>query len=141
MLLNPVRRSEIRSPPRPADMVFLVDCSKSMGLSRPNNRLEQVKRGVRRCDPAGAPYGQASLASAVSSRRPQASRILRADEDATLLLDALQRLPARFGADRPAGVVIFSDGRTTETTGFQEAAESYRRSGTPLHVFPVNDQA
>ncbi|MFZ1933511.1 MAG: glutamine amidotransferase, partial [Thermoguttaceae bacterium] len=45
-----------------------------------------------------------------------------------------------FGADRPAGVVIFSDGRTTETTGFQEAAESYRRSGTPLHVFPVSDR-
>ena len=61
---------------------------------------------------------------------------LRADDDATLLLDALQRLPARFGADRPAGVVIFSDGRTTETTGFQEAAESYRKSGMPLHVFP-----
>ena len=65
---------------------------------------------------------------------------LRADDDATLLLDALQRLPARFGADRPAGVVIFSDGRTTETSGFQEAADSYRKSGMPLHVFPVSDQ-
>jgi len=57
---------------------------------------------------------------------------LRGDDDATLLLDPCSGLPARFGADRPAGVVIFSDGRTTETSGFQEAADSYPRSGHAL---------
>jgi uncharacterized membrane protein len=140
MLLNPVHRSEIHSPPRPADVVFLVDCSKSMGLNRPGNRLEQVKDALRQCNAVGPlvrpsvfRFGR-QLSAAVSVEE------LRADDDATLLLDALQRLPARFGADRPAGVVIFSDGRTTETAGFQEAAESYRRSSTPLHVFPVSDR-
>ena len=140
MLLNPVHRSEIRSPPRAAEVVFLVDCSKSMGLNRPGNRLEQVKEALRQCNvstssvrPSVFCFGrQLSAASSVEE--------LRAEDDATLLLDALQRLPARFGADRPAGVIIFSDGRTTETTGFQEAAESYRKSEMPLHVFPVSDQ-
>ena len=32
---------------------------------------------------------------------------LSADDDATLLLDALEKLPARFGADRPAGESFF----------------------------------
>jgi uncharacterized membrane protein len=140
MLLNPVRRTELRSPPRPADMVYLVDCSKSMGLNRSGNRLEQVKDALRQCT---APR---------SSVRPSVFRFgrqlgavsnfdeLQADDDATLLLDALQRLPARFGADRPAGVVVFSDGRTTETSGFREAAESYRQGKMPIHVFPVSDQ-
>jgi uncharacterized membrane protein len=140
ILLNPVHRSEIRTPPRQAEIAFLVDCSKSMGLNRPGNRLEQVKQALRQCDaskcsvrPSVFSFGrQLSAAASVEE--------LRADDDATLLLDALQRLPARFGADRPAGVVIFSDGRTTETSGFQEAAESYRKSGMPLHVFPVSDQ-
>ena len=140
MLLNPVHRSEIRSPPRPGEIVFLVDCSKSMGLNRPDNRLEQVKQALRQCDvsrfsvrPSVFSFGrQLSAASSIEE--------LRGDDDATLLLDALQRLPARFGADRPAGVVIFSDGRTTETSGFQEAAESYRKSGMPLHVFPISDR-
>ena len=140
ILLNPVHRSEIRTPPRPAEIAFLVDCSKSMGLNRPGNRLEQVKQALRQCDaskcsvrPSVFSFGrQLSAAASVEE--------LRADDDATLLLDALQRLPARFGADRPAGVVIFSDGRTTETSGFQEAAESYRKSGMPLHVFPVSDR-
>jgi uncharacterized membrane protein len=139
MLFNPVERSEIRTPSRPADMVFLVDCSKSMGLNRPGNRIEQVKEALRRCN-----LPQASVRPSVFGFGRQLSAVssfeeLRADEDATQLLDALQRLPARFGADRPAGVVIFSDGRTTETSGFQEAAESYRKGNTPLHVFPVSD--
>ena len=42
--------------------------------------------------------------------------------------------PARFGGNRPAGVVVFSDGRTTETAGFKEAAEGYRKWKVPLHV-------
>ena len=31
------------SPPQPAEMVYLVDCSQSMGLDRPISRLDQVK--------------------------------------------------------------------------------------------------
>ena len=46
MLLNPVHRSEIRSPPRPGEIVFLVDCSKSMGLNRPGNRLGAGEGGA-----------------------------------------------------------------------------------------------
>ena len=140
MLLNPVQRSEIRLPPQPAGIALLVDCSKSMGLNRPGNRLDQVKQTLQQCSVPGdsvrpSVFRFGRQLSAVSSIDE-----LRAEDDATLLLDALQRLPARFGADRPAGVIIFSDGRTTETAGFQEAAESYRKSEVPLHVFPVSDQ-
>jgi uncharacterized membrane protein len=139
ILLNPVERSEVRMPARPAEVVLLVDCSKSMGVNPPRNRLEQVKDTLRQANlPRAAvrlsAYRFGRQLSAVSSLDE-----LRAEDDKTLLLDALQRLPARFGADRPASVVIFSDGRTTETAGFQEVAESFRKAGTPLHVFPAND--
>ena len=102
ILLNPVRRSEIRLPPQPAEIVFLVDCSKSMGLSRPGNRLEQVKEVLRQCNLPGS-----SVRASVFRFGRQLSAVstldeLAADDDATLLLDALERLPARFGR-RSAG--------------------------------------
>lgn len=143
LLLNPTEVTEIKAPPSPAEMVFLVDCSQSMGLDRPISRLEQVKRVLQQ---------SITPSSATSSVRPvvyrfgrQVSAIssldeLQADDDATRLLDPLERLPAQCGANRPAGVVILSDGRTTETSGFKEIAEIYKTWKVPLHVFPVSDQ-
>ncbi|MBN2579509.1 MAG: hypothetical protein JXB10_10995 [Pirellulales bacterium] len=144
LLLNPTEVTEIRSPSRPAEMVFLVDCSQSMALDRPVSRLEQVRRVLQETEPRGpgSPplrisrfrFGRQMLATANLEE-------LRAEDDATLLLDALERLPSRFGGNRPAGVVVFSDGRTTETSGFREVAAGYRKMKVPLHVFPVSDRS
>jgi uncharacterized membrane protein len=142
LLLNPVRVTEARLPSRPPEVVYLVDCSRSMALDRPTSRLNQVKRALRdarRYIPAESPlkislyrFGD-QLAAATSADEFQAT------EEATRLLAALERLPARFEDGRPGGLVVFSDGRATETSGFDEIAAGYRRLGVPIHVFPVGD--
>jgi uncharacterized membrane protein len=143
LLMNPTEVKEIPSPPHPAEMVYLVDCSQSMGLDRPISRLDQVKETIRQSNPANPSQSSVRLSmfrfgrqlAAVSSLEE-----LRAEDDATQLLNALERLPTRFGGNRPAGVVVFSDGRTTETDGFKEAAEGYRKWKVPLHVVPMTDR-
>lgn len=144
LLLNPTEIKEIPSPPHPAEMVYLVDCSQSMGLDRPLSRLEQVKDTIRQSTPSHPSDSSVRLSMFRFGRQLAAASSLeefRADDDATKLLDALERLPTRYGGNRPAGVVVFSDGRTTETEGFKEAAEGYRKWKVPVHVVPMNDQS
>jgi uncharacterized membrane protein len=142
ILLNFIRVTETRLPPRAPEVVYLVDCSRSMALDRPASRLDQVKQAIARAAsrPESGPQPRTSLyrfgdrLTAVP-----AATDLRPTDDATRLLEALERLPSHFTDGLPAGVVIFSDGRTTESAGFDELAAGYRRLGVPLHVFPVGD--
>jgi uncharacterized membrane protein len=143
ILLNCVRVTETRLPPRAAEVVFLADCSRSMVLDRPVSRLDQVKQAIgksQRLLKADPPprislyrFGDRLAASPTVND-------LRPTDEATRLLEALEQLPARFTDGPPAGVVVFSDGRTTETTGFEDLAAGYRRLGVPVHVFPVGDR-
>ncbi|HEV3082105.1 MAG TPA: hypothetical protein VGY66_20150, partial [Gemmataceae bacterium] len=48
LLLNPVQVSQTRLPPHVPEMVYLVDCSRSMALDQPQNRLEQVKDAIEK---------------------------------------------------------------------------------------------
>jgi uncharacterized membrane protein len=142
ILLNLVRVTETRLPPRVPEVVYLVDCSRSMALDRPQSRLDQVKQAItqaRRRLPPDAPrvslyrFGdRLAAASAPDDLRPT--------DDATRLLDALDRLPSHFTDGPPAGVVVFSDGRATETAGFDDIAAGYRRLGVPVHVYAVGDR-
>lgn len=142
LLLNPMRVTESRAPPRPAEVVFLVDCSRSMALDRPLRRLDQVKQvldAAHRPLTAGVPpqirqyrFGRQLLAATTTGA-------LNPEDDATLLRESLERLPGHFGGDRPASVIVFSDGRTEEAGGFAELASAYRELGVPIHVFPVGD--
>jgi uncharacterized membrane protein len=143
LLLNPTEVKQIPTPPRPAEMVYLVDCSQSMGLDRPVSRLDRMKEAIQQSTPH--PSDKSPVRVDLFHFGRQLSAVsgvndLHAEDDATLLLSALERLPTRFGENRPAGVVVFSDGRTTETTGFKEAAEAYRKWNVPLHVMAANDR-
>jgi uncharacterized membrane protein len=142
ILLNLVRVTETRLPPRVPEVVYLVDCSRSMALDRPQSRLDQVKQAIAQAGlrlPPDPPrvslyrFGDQLAAAAGADD-------LRPTEDATRLLDALDRLPSHFTNGPPAGVVVFSDGRATETAGFDEIAAGYRRLGVPVHVYPVGDR-
>jgi uncharacterized membrane protein len=140
ILLNFVRVTETRLPPRLPVIVYLVDGSRSMALDRPVSRLDQVKGIIALAD------SQARAANRLATRLYRFGDELKAvtninelrpTDDATRLRAALESLPAQFTDQMPVGVVIFSDGRTTETSGFEEIATGYRRLGVPIHVFPV----
>jgi uncharacterized membrane protein len=142
VLLNLVRVTETQLPPRPPEVLYLVDCSRSMALDRPVSRLDQVQQAIaqgQRRLPPNPPrvslYRFGTDLAAVSNAKD-----LQPTDDSTHLLAALDQLPAHFTDGPPVGVVIFSDGRTAETAGFAELAAGYRRLGVPLHVFPVGDR-
>src|SRR5262245_42439204 len=142
ILLNLVSVSEARLPPHSPEVVYLIDCSRSMALDRPLPRLEVVKRAIA---------GSGRLVTVSPSPRVSMYRFgegLKATTNlgeidptdaATRRLEAWNRLPSHFADGPRAGVVIFSDGRTSETAGFEEIATGYRRLGVPMHVFPVGD--
>jgi uncharacterized membrane protein len=141
VLLNRVRVRETRLPPRAAEVVCLVDCSRSMALDRPVTRLDQVKQAIaaaqRRLPPEGPRLRFLRFGEDISAA--DGLNALQPVEDATRLMDALDRLPSHFSDGPPAGVVIFSDGRSNETADVEEVAAGYRRLGAPLHVFPVGE--
>ena len=140
ILLNLVSVSEAKLPPRAPEMVYLVDCSRSMALDRPLPRLDVVKQAITQSgrlvttnpSPHVSTYRFGDGLAATTNLSD-----LSATDDSTRLLESLYRLPSHFADGPPAGVVIFSDGRTNETAGFEEIAAGYRRLGVPLHVFPV----
>ena len=142
ILLDPVRTSETRTPGERPTAIYLVDGSRSMGLERPSSRLDGVVREISRAessiDPGRMPnierYRFGRRLSAVSPDEPA-----RAVDDESRLLDALERLPSRFGATPPFGVFVFSDGRASESAGFDRVAEGYKTLGVPIHVLPVGD--
>src|SRR5262249_59426530 len=126
--------------PKSSEVVYFIDCARSMALDRPLPRLEVVKRAIA---------GSGRLVTVSPSPRVSMYRFgeglkattnlgeIAPTDDATRLLEALNRLPSHFADGPPAGVVIFSDGRTSETAGFEEIATGYRRFGVPIHGFPV----
>jgi uncharacterized membrane protein len=142
ILLNLVSVSEARLPPRAPEVVYLVDCSRSMALDRPVARLDIIKQAISRSGQlitANPPPRVSTYRFGEGLAATTSLTDLSPTDDATRLLEALVRLPSHFADGPPAGVVIFSDGRTTETAGFEEIAAGYRRLGVPLHVFPVGD--
>ena len=142
LLLNPVRVREIRLPPRLPSVAYLVDCSRSMALDSPASRLEQVKETLdesNRLLPATNPprvvlyrFGQELIAVDDVQQ-------LVAEDDATQLLEALERLPSLVEEDVPKGIVVFSDGRATQSANYDDIAAAYRRLNVPIHVFPIGD--
>src|SRR5207302_2386032 len=134
LLLNPVRVSETQLPPRVPELVYLVDCSRSMALDQPESRLDQVKRVLEKSKrlAAKAPAPRVGLYRFGTDLLAASEiRELRADDDATRLVDALERLPSRFSEAPPGGLVVFSDGRTTENAGLEEIVAAYRRLKIP----------
>jgi uncharacterized membrane protein len=141
LLLNPVRITENRLPPVAPEVVYLVDCSRSMALEKPFSRLQQIKQVIARSNdlmPGKTPahtslyrFGQDLLAL-------KSTEQLDANDDATRLHEALAHLLSRFER-LPKSVVVFSDGRTTEPGDAAAVVAAYRRLQVPVHVFPVGD--
>jgi len=142
ILLDPVRRNEFQLPARPAQVLALVDGSRSMALDAPVSRLDQVKQAIQASDSAPRVPDQARLSlfrfGAQLAIAPDIWRLSPLD-DASRLSDALEKLPTRFSRDPPKAIVVFSDGVVTDAEGLAEVAAGYQRLKIPLHVYPVGD--
>ncbi len=142
ILLDPVRVATTRVPGERPEAVFLYDGSRSMALERPTSRLGRVEGLASEARAAVAPgrlppiaryrFGR-ELAAIADGEAP------RPLDDESKLRDALERLPSRFGATLPSGVFVLSDGRSSESTGFDQVARGYAKLGVPIHVVPAGD--
>jgi uncharacterized membrane protein len=142
ILQDPVRRSEFQLPARPAQVIALVDCSRSMALDAPWSRLDQVRQAIEACESAARGDDEARLAlfrfGAQLSSSPDLRRLAALDESSELGA-ALENLPSRFSREPPRAVVIFSDGIATDPGRLSDVGAGYRRLGIPLHVYPVGN--
>ncbi|MFN0054737.1 MAG: glutamine amidotransferase [Planctomycetales bacterium] len=140
VLLNPVWRKEHRLPPRPAEVSFLVDASRSMALEHPLSRALQVQQAMQAAEgrlPAeGRPHVQLYRFGQLLSSAADLTRLTPSD-DATRMSQALEQLPGRFPRDPPQGVVLFSDGAADDPERLSDVAADYRRMRVPIHVYPV----
>jgi len=143
ILLNPVKRDEIQLPAEPANVTYLVDCSRSMALDRPIARLDQAKQIIQQTDlqltANDRPrihlfrFGE-QLASAADISQ------LTANDDASQLSEALKKLPSRFGTDLPRSIVVFSDGAVGSAFNVEEIAAIYKKLKLPIHVVALGDR-
>ncbi|MGE5192480.1 MAG: glutamine amidotransferase [Deltaproteobacteria bacterium] len=140
ILLNPVRRHELRLPAQPAQVDFLMDVSRSMAFDQPNTRTAHVQAALAGMNnwltgpdrPRVQLYRfgeQLSSASDLAALQPR--------DDASRLAAALEQLPMRFSRVPPRAVVVFSDGAIDDAERLAEIAEGYRRMHVPIHVYPV----
>jgi uncharacterized membrane protein len=143
IFLNPVRRHEQHLPPRPANVVFLVDCSRSMALDRPFSRIQRAQSAM-----------QTALQQSQSSVPPRIQLFrfgrqlavvpnvvgFQPSDDVTDLQTALQQLPSRFTGDPPQALVVFSDGAAQDTDKLSDLSAAYRELGLPVHVYPTGNQ-
>ncbi len=144
ILGNPVQVSEAKLPARVPGVIQLVDVSRSMGLDSPQSRLAQVQQTLNlslQLTQAGQNKVRLSTFRFGKESEPLTGP-LQPRDDATRLLEALEDLPARFGEDLPKGVIVFSDGRSTDeiaSNTWNELAAGFKALGVPLHVFPVGN--
>lgn len=141
VLLNPVERREHRLPDQPAQVQFLVDSSRSMALEQPLSRSMQVQQAIQVVDAqlqqqADRPRVQLFRFGYQLSSAADLSQVQPVD-NVTLLADALEQLPMRFGRELPRAVVVFSDGVADDAERLAEAATSFRNMKIPVHVYPV----
>lgn len=124
-------------------VALLIDCSQSMALGRDQARLDQTKQTID------------SVSRRVQSTRPLSLPLyrfgnhlakvpnlteLRANEDASLLGDALERLPSRLAGENPQAVVLFSDGAIPDTEQWSEMADTYQKLNLPVYAMLPEQQ-
>ena len=82
----------------------------------------------------------AQSTSTLADSKAKQPRLAPTDSD-TQLLGALRQVPSRFGRRRPAGIVLFSDGRAHDESGVEQLATQFAKLNVPVHVVPVGDTA
>lgn len=113
--------------------------SSSLAGDSPNRALNGEKPGSSaRSFPANQ-AGKLNAAEVPPSKTKSKSKPLLPTDSDTQLLTALRQVSSRFGRRPPAGIVVFSDGRTHDESGAEEIASQFARLNVPVHVVPVGD--
>jgi uncharacterized membrane protein len=142
LLLNPIDRQETVLPPRPPSIVLLVDCSQSMSLGVGSSRIDRVKQmidGAMRRIPMERPIQVRFFRFGNHLAKVPSLADLDANEDASRLYEALERLPSRIAGDSPDAVVLFSDGAVPQKDELTEIAAAYRERNIPVHAMIPGD--
>jgi uncharacterized membrane protein len=168
LLSNPVHVVESDGARVPADVFLLLDSSESMaldddGVSRWSQAIDLMRKAIATDDaPITAnlslfqfgrrlhaieklPWSDdyATATNSATDARPRGgekSQLLPTEPD-TQLLVALRQTTSRFRRQPPAGVVVFSDGRTRDADRAAEVAAHFGTLGVPIHVVPVGNPA
>jgi len=144
ILLGPTRVRETQQPGREPGAIYLIDASRSMALGTPESRHDQVRRMIDEVNGLLRPGPTLRIEFYRFGDRLEAlpdATVPVAEDSETHMASALEQLPARFAVGLPVGVVVFSDGRTTEpeAESLDATARGYARLGVPVHVVPVGD--
>ncbi|MCM2372764.1 glutamine amidotransferase [Aporhodopirellula aestuarii] len=137
LLINPIDRRETILPPRPPAVSLLVDCSQSMTLGVERSRMDDVKQTidkVTRKVQSTHPMKFSMYRFGRHLAKVPNLTALNANDDASLLGDALERLPSRLAGDQPRAVVLFSDGAVPTEPQLQTLSSAYRDLNVPIHV-------
>lgn len=127
---------------RRSELFYLVDGSRSMEVGDDQTRWAQAVSFLDQAiDQAGE---EASLNTQafqfghrISPLKSETEGEPVAKSTDTRLADALRQAAARFGAAKPAGVVVFSDGRVRSAEAVEQMARRLGETGVPIHVAPV----
>ena len=158
LLLGPVHVDESAGPTTQPELMLLVDGSQSMGIGNEATRwsdaweqLTEVDARLSERHRTGLPvywFGHRlhPLGQLSGGGDPEGAPLTdgppfgpdELDTD-TRLADALKQLTSRFGRQKPAGAVVWSDGRARNSASVEEVAAHYAQLGIPLHVVPLGD--
>jgi len=122
------------------------DVGASIRMFRFGQRLSAVQTEQQRLaqeairQKAATETSDSSATKAAANPMVSLDQIQPVDSDSRLL-QALRQLPSRFGRKRPAGVVLFTDGRVRDPQAVREAAASFRELGVPVHVAPQGNMS
>ncbi|MCG8652368.1 MAG: VWA domain-containing protein, partial [Pirellulales bacterium] len=131
---------------RRSELFYLVDHSSSMEMGDEKSRWQQalsfVSEGV---DRAGEEASQNTQLFRFGHRiapldLEDQDTALTATASDTRLADALRQSAARFGASKPAGLVVLSDGRVRSAEAVEQMARRLGQAGVPIHVVPIGTE-
>ncbi len=166
IILNPSDVTETPGPIDRPDLFYLLDASQSMAFGDEETRFEHARRLMREAETSigDDPHADVKLfrfghrlaavdqqktadsnqtqpdakAPSVDKKKTNEKPLEPVDSD-TQLVTALRQASSRFGRRPPAGIVVFSDGRSRDESGVEQVAAQFAKLKVPVHVVPVGD--
>ncbi len=135
ILLNPVQPDVAGSPARDMLNVLLVDTSQSMGLERPDSRLQQALDWIREVEQS-TPKGQTSRVAGFGEE-VNFSNADQVKGASTRMAHALRRVLDSNPGQRLANIIVVSDGRIHDRDALGGALDMARQRRVAISTHAV----